>query len=169
MARQDHADQRGLRDRHADAGSVRVNGHDIRATIARARADRAGAAGTLHDLFETPWDTIRFSRGCSDCRRIRRTRTGVARSVAVEQAQGHDHDALRRDEAPRADREGVGARTRVLFLDEPTAGVDVELRRDMWAQVRRLRDSGVTIILTTHYIGEAEEMADRIGVINKGR
>ena len=57
----------------------------------------------------------------------------------------------------------------VLFLDEPTAGVDVELRRDMWAQVRRLRDSGVTIILTTHYIDEAEEMADRIGVINKGR
>jgi ABC-2 type transport system ATP-binding protein len=57
----------------------------------------------------------------------------------------------------------------VLFLDEPTAGVDVELRRDMWALVRRLRDSGVTIILTTHYIDEAEEMADRIGVISKGR
>ena len=56
----------------------------------------------------------------------------------------------------------------ILFLDEPTAGVDVELRRDMWALVRRLRDSGVTIILTTHYIDEAEEMADRIGVINKG-
>src|SRR5205823_6852727 len=56
----------------------------------------------------------------------------------------------------------------ILFLDEPTAGVDVELRRDMWQMVRRLRDSGVTIILTTHYIEEAEEMADRIGVINKG-
>src|SRR5205823_8990739 len=56
----------------------------------------------------------------------------------------------------------------ILFLDEPTAGVDVELRRDMWALVRRLRASGVTIILTTHYIDEAEEMADRIGVINKG-
>jgi ABC-2 type transport system ATP-binding protein len=56
----------------------------------------------------------------------------------------------------------------ILFLDEPTAGVDVELRRDMWTMVRRLRDSGVTIILTTHYIDEAEEMADRIGVINKG-
>ena len=56
----------------------------------------------------------------------------------------------------------------ILFLDEPTAGVDVELRRDMWALVRRLRDNGVTIILTTHYIDEAEEMADRIGVINKG-
>ena len=56
----------------------------------------------------------------------------------------------------------------VLFLDEPTAGVDVELRREMWGLVRRLRDSGVTIILTTHYIDEAEEMADRIGVINKG-
>ena len=56
----------------------------------------------------------------------------------------------------------------ILFLDEPTAGVDVELRRDMWALVRRLRESGVTIILTTHYIDEAEEMADRIGVINKG-
>src|SRR5204862_2136406 len=56
----------------------------------------------------------------------------------------------------------------ILFLDEPTAGVDVELRRDMWALVRRLRESGVTIILTTHYIDEAEEMADRIGIINKG-
>src|SRR5207249_11303406 len=56
----------------------------------------------------------------------------------------------------------------ILFLDEPTAGVDVELRRDMWALVRRLRENGVTIILTTHYIDEAEEMADRIGVINKG-
>ena len=56
----------------------------------------------------------------------------------------------------------------ILFLDEPTAGVDVELRRDMWALVRRLRDGGVTVILTTHYIDEAEEMADRIGVINKG-
>ena len=56
----------------------------------------------------------------------------------------------------------------ILFLDEPTAGVDVELRRDMWALVRGLRDSGVTIILTTHYIDEAEEMADRIGVVNKG-
>ena len=57
---------------------------------------------------------------------------------------------------------------RILFLDEPTAGVDVELRRDMWALVRRLRDQGVTIILTTHYIDEAEEMADRIGVVNHG-
>ena len=57
---------------------------------------------------------------------------------------------------------------RILFLDEPTAGVDVELRRDMWALVRRLRETGVTIILTTHYIDEAEEMADRIGVVNKG-
>ena len=85
-----------------------------------------------------------------------------------DEAKTPDHDAVRRHEAPRDDREGAAHEPEILFLDEPTAGVDVELRRDMWALVRRLRDEGVTIILTTHYIDEAEEMADRIGVINKG-
>ena len=74
---------------------------------------------------------------------------GMKRRVMIAKALSHEPD--------------------ILFLDEPTAGVDVELRRDMWALVRRLRDDGVTIILTTHYIDEAEEMADRIGVINKGK
>jgi ABC-2 type transport system ATP-binding protein len=74
---------------------------------------------------------------------------GMKRRVMIAKALAHD--------------------PQILFLDEPTAGVDVELRRDMWALVRRLRDTGVTIILTTHYIAEAEEMADRIGVINKGK
>jgi ABC-2 type transport system ATP-binding protein len=94
----------------------------------------------------------------------------VLKDLSLWDTQGQpDHDALRRHEAPAADREGAVARAaESSFLDEPTAGVDVELRRDMWNLVRALRDSGVTVILTTHYIDEAEEMADRIGVISKG-
>jgi ABC-2 type transport system ATP-binding protein len=124
----------------------------------------------LHtDMFETPWRTASFSRGLFglppdpahvervlrdlslwDKRdsRIMTLSGGMKRRVMIAKALAHE--------------------PRILFLDEPTAGVDVELRRDMWALVRRLRDTGATIILTTHYIEEAEEMADRIGVINKG-
>ncbi|HEX6157994.1 MAG TPA: ABC transporter ATP-binding protein, partial [Burkholderiales bacterium] len=125
----------------------------------------------LHtDMFESVWGTVRFSRGLFglppspahlekvlrelslwDKRndKIMTLSGGMKRRVLIAKALAHE--------------------PQVLFLDEPTAGVDVELRRDMWALVRRLRDSGVTIILTTHYIDEAEEMADRIGVISKGR
>jgi ABC-2 type transport system ATP-binding protein len=153
------------------AGSVRVNGHDIRRDYRAARAQIGLVPQELYtDLFETPWDTVRFSRGLfglpsnpAHLERVLRDLSlwnkrkdmimtlsgGMKRRVLIAKALAHE--------------------PRVLFLDEPTAGVDVELRRDMWAQVRRLRDSGVTVILTTHYIGEAEEMADRIGVINKGR
>ncbi|MBI5041944.1 MAG: ABC transporter ATP-binding protein [Gammaproteobacteria bacterium] len=153
------------------AGSVRVNGHDIRRDYRAARAQIGLVPQELYtDLFETPWDTIRFSRGLfglppnpAHLERVLRDLSlwdkrkdmimtlsgGMKRRVLIAKALAHE--------------------PQVLFLDEPTAGVDVELRRDMWAQVRRLRDSGVTIILTTHYIDEAEEMADRIGVINKGR
>ena len=80
----------------------------------------------------------------------------------------HADDPVGWYEAAGADRQGPVARALGLFLDEPTAGVDVELRKDMWALVRRLRESGVTIILTTHYIEEAEAIADRVGVINDG-
>jgi ABC-type multidrug transport system ATPase subunit len=86
----------------------------------------------------------------------------------VGQEGQQDHGAVGRHEAPGDDRQGAQHEPTILFLDEPTAGVDVELRRDMWQMVRALRESGVTIILTTHYIEEAEEMADRIGVISKG-
>jgi ABC-2 type transport system ATP-binding protein len=121
------------------------------------------------DAFETVWATVTFSRGLFGCApdpahiekvlrelslwekrkdRIMTLSGGMKRRVMIAKALSHQPE--------------------ILFLDEPTAGVDVELRRDMWALVRRLRDSGVTIILTTHYIDEAEEMADRIGVITKG-
>lgn len=120
--------------------------------------------------FETVWDTVKFSRGLSgkpldaayleqllrdlslwDKRhsKIMTLSGGMKRRVLIAKALAHQ--------------------PRILFLDEPTAGVDVELRRDMWQMIRGLRDNGVTIILTTHYIDEAEEMADRIGVINKGQ
>ena len=153
------------------AGSVRVNGHDIRRDYRAARAQIGLVPQELYtDMFETPWDTVRFSRGLfglppnpAYLQQVLRDLSlwnkrkdmimtlsgGMKRRVLIAKALAHE--------------------PQVLFLDEPTAGVDVELRRDMWAQVRRLRDRGVTIILTTHYIGEAEEMADRIGVINKGR
>ena len=93
----------------------------------------------------------------------------AARPVAVGQAPRQNHDALRRHETSRDDRQGARRTSRrSCFSTSRRAGVDVELRRDMWALVRSLRENGVTIILTTHYIDEAEEMADRIGVINKG-
>ena len=153
------------------AGSVRVNGHDIRREYRAARAQIGLVPQELFtDIFETPWDTVRFSRGLfglppnpAYLERVLRDLSlwdkrkdmimtlsgGMKRRVLIAKALAHE--------------------PQVLFLDEPTAGVDVELRRDMWAQVRRLRDNGVTVILTTHYIDEAEEMADRIGVIDKGR
>jgi ABC-2 type transport system ATP-binding protein len=151
-------------------GSVSVDGHDI---VRDYRAAR-GLIGLVPqelstDAFETVWATVSFSRGLFGkapnpvyLERILRELSlwekkdskimalsgGMKRRVLIAKALAHE--------------------PRVLFLDEPTAGVDVELRHDMWQMVRRLRESGVTIILTTHYIEEAEEMADRIGVINHG-
>jgi ABC-2 type transport system ATP-binding protein len=152
------------------SGDVRVDGHDI-ARDYRAVRSRIGLVPQelTTDAFETVWATVNFSRGLFgrardpgliekllrelalwDRRgsRIMTLSGGMKRRVMIAKALSHEPD--------------------ILFLDEPTAGVDVELRRDMWALVRRLRDAGVTIILTTHYIDEAEEMADRIGIINKG-
>ncbi|HYL00087.1 MAG TPA: ABC transporter ATP-binding protein [Steroidobacteraceae bacterium] len=154
----------------ASAGSVLADGHDIVRDYRAARSRIGLVPQELHtDTFESVWSTVTFSRGLfgrapdpACCERILRDLSlwdrrdakimtlsgGMKRRVLIAKALAHEPT--------------------ILFLDEPTAGVDVELRRDMWQLVRRLRDSGVTIILTTHYIEEAEEMADRIGVIHKG-
>ncbi len=151
-------------------GSVCVDGHDILADFRAARSKIGLVPQELAtDTFESVWATLSFSRGLfgkppnpdhiekvlrelslwdKKDARIMTLSGGMKRRVLIAKALSHE--------------------PQILFLDEPTAGVDVELRRDMWAMVRRLRESGVTIILTTHYIEEAEEMADRIGVINKG-
>ena len=118
----------------------------------------------LHtDAFETVSATVTFSRGRSASRAIRLRR--VLKALADEQKGRQDHDALGRHEWQVLIAKALAPK--ILFLDSP-AGVDVRLRQDMWRNVQALRASGVTIILTTHYIEEAEEMADRIGVINHG-
>jgi ABC-2 type transport system ATP-binding protein len=154
----------------ASGGTVTADGHDIARDYRAARTKIGLVPQELStDAFETVWATVSFSRGLFgrapnpafiegllrdlsllDKRnsKIMTLSGGMKRRVMIAKALSHEPE--------------------ILFLDEPTAGVDVELRRDMWNLVRGLRDKGVTIILTTHYIEEAEEMADRIGVINKG-
>ncbi|MGB5698157.1 MAG: ABC transporter ATP-binding protein [Polyangiales bacterium] len=152
------------------SGVVLVDGHDV-VTEYRAARSKIGLVPQeiSTDAFETVWATVSFSRGLfgkapspahiekllrelslwdKKDTRIMELSGGMKRRVMIAKALSHEPV--------------------ILFLDEPTAGVDVELRRDMWEMVRELRQSGVTIILTTHYIEEAEEMADRIGVISKG-
>jgi ABC-2 type transport system ATP-binding protein len=151
-------------------GSIRVNGHDIVADYRAARSMIGLVPQELTtDAFESVWNTVSFSRGLFGkpanpahiekvlkdlslwTRKDSKVMTlsgGMKRRLLIAKALSHE--------------------PQILFLDEPTAGVDVELRRDMWKLVRSLQDAGVTIILTTHYIDEAEEMAERIGVINKG-
>lgn len=155
---------------NASHGSVTVDGHDIVTDFRAARALIGLVPQELTtDAFESVRDTVKFTRGLFGKPRddalidrvlkdlslwdkrdnqIRTLSGGMKRRVMIAKALAHE--------------------PQILFLDEPTAGVDVELRRDMWNVVRGLRDSGVTIILTTHYLEEAEEMADRIGVISKG-
>jgi ABC-2 type transport system ATP-binding protein len=152
------------------SGTITADGHDIQRDYKQARKKIGLVPQELHtDAFERVIDTVTFSRGLfgfpanpnyvdkvlndlslSDKRteKIMALSGGMKRRVMIAKALSHE--------------------PKILFLDEPSAGVDVELRRDMWEMVRRLRESGVTIILTTHYIEEAEEMADRVGVINKG-
>jgi ABC-2 type transport system ATP-binding protein len=155
---------------NASGGSVAVNGHDI---VRDYRSARAAIGLVPQELttnaFESVWADVSFSRGLFGKRpdpahiekvlrqlslwdkkdsRIVTLSGGMKRRVLIAKALSHEPD--------------------ILFLDEPTAGVDVELRRDMWNLVRDLRETGVTIILTTHYIEEAEEMADRIGIIARG-
>ncbi|HEY8024914.1 MAG TPA: ABC transporter ATP-binding protein [Burkholderiaceae bacterium] len=151
-------------------GSVLADGHDVVSDYRAARS-RIGLVPQelATDAFESVWSTVNFSRGIfgkspnpahiekilrdlslwdKKDARIRTLSGGMKRRVMIAKALSHEPD--------------------ILFLDEPSAGVDVELRHDMWNMVRGLRENGVTIILTTHYIEEAEEMADRIGVIRKG-
>ena len=152
------------------AGVVLADGHDIVRDYRAARTKIGLVPQELStDAFETVWSTVKFSRGLfgkppNDAylekvmkdlslwekrhAKIMTLSGGMKRRVMIAKALSHE--------------------PQILFLDEPTAGVDVELRRDMWEMVRQLRANGVTIILTTHYIEEAEEMADRIGVISKG-
>ena len=152
------------------AGSVRVGGHDI---VTGFRETRARIGLVPQELptesFETVWNTCRFSRGlfgkgadAAHLEQVLRSLSlfdkkdepcmtlsgGMKRRVLIAKALAHEPD--------------------ILFLDEPTAGVDVELRQDMWSVVRKLREEGVTVILTTHYIEEAEQLAERVGVINHG-
>jgi ABC-2 type transport system ATP-binding protein len=151
-------------------GTVLADGHDIVRDYRAARASIGLVPQELNtDAFETVWDTVKFSRGLfgkppnpghlekvlrdlslwdKKDSKIMALSGGMKRRVMIAKALSHE--------------------PKILFLDEPTAGVDVELRRDMWEMVRGLRENGVTIILTTHYIEEAEEMADRIGVISRG-
>jgi ABC-2 type transport system ATP-binding protein len=152
------------------SGSVTVDGHDILRDYRRTRSLIGLVPQELHtDMFETVWSTVSFSRGlfgkAPDAAHLER----VLRDLSLWEKRADKIMTLSGGMKRRVlIAKALAHEPRVLFLDEPTAGVDVELRRDMWGLVRGLRDKGVTIILTTHYIDEAEEMADRIGVINKG-
>ncbi len=151
-------------------GTVTVSGHDIIADYRAARASIGLVPQELTtDAFETPPATMRFSRGLFG----KRPDPGHIERVLKELSLWDKRDSKIMTLSGGMKRRVLIAKAlahepQILFLDEPTAGVDVELRKDMWQLVRSLRASGVTIILTTHYIEEAEDMADRVGVINKG-
>jgi ABC-2 type transport system ATP-binding protein len=151
-------------------GRVTVDGHDILDDFRAARSLIGLVPQELTtDAFETVWATVSFSRGLFG----KPSNPAHIEKVLKELSLWDKKDNIIRTLSGGMKRRVMIAKAlshepRILFLDEPTAGVDVELRRDMWALVRALRDTGVTIILTTHYIEEAEEMADRIGVISKG-
>ena len=153
------------------SGSVRVDGHDVVRDYRAARFMTGLVPQELHtDMFETVWGTVSFSRGLFGLAPSPAHLEQVLRSLSLWDKRHAKIMTLSGGMKRRVlIAKALAHEPRVLFLDEPTAGVDVELRRDMWALVRQLRESGVTIILTTHYIEEAEEMADRIGVISKGR
>jgi len=155
---------------NASGGRVRVGGHDIHDDYRAARSLIGLVPQELTtDAFETVWNTVTFSRGLFGKRANPAHIEKVLRDLSLWE---------KKDNAIRTLSGGMKRRLliakalshepQLLFLDEPTAGVDVALRQEMWRMVRGLRETGVTIILTTHYIDEAEEMADRIGVINKG-
>jgi ABC-2 type transport system ATP-binding protein len=155
---------------NATQGEVRVNGHDIVRDYRAARSQIGLVPQELHtDAFESVWATVSFSRGLFN----KPSNPALIEKVLRELSLWDKKDSKIMTLSGGMKRRVMIAKAlshepRILFLDEPTAGVDVELRKDMWQVVRDLRASGVTIILTTHYIEEAEDMADRIGVINKG-
>jgi ABC-2 type transport system ATP-binding protein len=152
------------------AGRVTVDGHDI-ITDARAARTLIGLVPQeLHtDAFETVWATVSFSRGLFNKPKNPAYIEKVLRDLSLWDKKDSKIVTLSGGMKRRVMiAKALSHEPQVLFLDEPTAGVDVELRKGMWEVVRDLKAAGVTIILTTHYIGEAEEMADRVGVINKG-
>jgi ABC-2 type transport system ATP-binding protein len=152
------------------AGSVSVDGFDILRDF-RATCSRIGLVPQelVTDAFETVWATVAFSRGLFGCKPNRPYLERLLRDLSLWDKQREKIMQLSGGMKRRVMiAKALSHEPRLLFLDEPTAGVDVELRRDMWALVKALRDNGVTVILTTHYIEEAEEMADRIGIISKG-
>ena len=151
-------------------GVVLADGHDVVANYRAARATIGLVPQELAtDAFESVWATVNFSRGLFG----KPPNTAYVEKILRDLSLWEKRDSKIMTLSGGMKRRVLIAKAlahepQILFLDEPTAGVDVELRRDMWALVQRLRKSGVTIILTTHYIDEAEEMADRIGVISKG-
>jgi len=153
------------------AGTILADGHDIIRDYRPARAKIGLVPQELStDMFETVWDTVRFSRGLFGKPANDAYLEKVLRDLALWEKKDSKIMALSGGMKRRVIiAKALSHEPRILFLDEPTAGVDVELRHDMWEMVRALRQSGVTIILTTHYIEEAEQMADRIGVIDKGQ
>jgi len=154
----------------ATTGTVTADGHDIVRDYRAARWKIGLVPQELTtDSFETVWATESLSRGLFGRPPDRSYLTDVLRDLSLYEKRDAKIMALSGGMKRRVMiAKALAHEPQILFLDEPTAGVDVELRRDMWNLVRRLRERGVTIILTTHYIEEAEEMADRIGVIDKG-
>jgi ABC-2 type transport system ATP-binding protein len=152
------------------AGKVTVGGNDILADYRAARAMIGLVPQELHtDAFESVWATVSFSRGLFNKPRDPAYIEKVLRSLSLWDKKDDRIMTLSGGMKRRVlIAKALAHEPQVLFLDEPTAGVDVELRKDMWQVVRELRASGTTIILTTHYIEEAEDMADRVGVISKG-
>jgi len=152
------------------AGKVTVGGHDILSQYRAARSMIGLVPQELHtDAFESVWATVSFSRGLFNKPRNPAYIEKVLRSLSLWDKKDDRIMTLSGGMKRRVlIAKALAHEPQVLFLDEPTAGVDVELRKDMWQVVRELRAAGVTIILTTHYIEEAEDMADRVGVISKG-
>jgi ABC-2 type transport system ATP-binding protein len=155
---------------NASTGSVTIGGNDIVSDYRAARSLIGLVPQELTtDAFETVWAAANLSRGLFGKRKDHALVETVLRELSLWDKKDARIVTLSGGMKRRLMiAKALAHEPRVLFLDEPTAGVDVELRRDMWGLVRKLRASGVTIILTTHYIDEAEEMADRIGVISKG-
>ena len=151
-------------------GTVTADGHDIVRDYRAARMKIGLVPQELStDAFESVWATVTFSRGLFGKPANRGYLEKILRDLSLWEKRDSKIMALSGGMKRRVMiAKALSHEPQILFLDEPTAGVDVELRRDMWQMVRGLRERGVTIILTTHYIEEAEQMADRIGVINKG-